>query len=107
MKQAKEEKEKLLSLFPDKSFVLEIPNGYCSDWCCKHLPWFTVTTKVGPITIGWRKRVISIDWKQTVRTKTSNELFAKEDVTKEYKLIHAWSYEDAKRYVNAIINSVE
>jgi len=92
----------LVGLFPEPIFVEEIPNGYCSDWCCKHLPWFVVTTRLGRFKIGWRKRVIEIDWTDTVGTQTAEVLFAKEDVTKEKRLIHAWSIEDAKRYVDAI-----
>ena len=104
-KRAAEEKVAILALFPGTPFVEEIPNGYCSQYCCKHLPWFIVTTQVGRVKIGWRKRVIQIDWSETRNTKNSEELFAKEDVTKEAKMIHAWSYEDAKRYLEAIIAS--
>lgn len=103
---AKAEREELLGLFAEPIFVQEIPNGYCSDYCCKHLPWFVVTTKVGPITIGWRKRVINIDWRATQGTKTSKELFSGEDVTKDERGIHAWGIEKAKQYVDAIISGV-
>ena len=95
----------LVGLFSEPVFVEEIPNGYCHEWCCKHLPWFVVTTKVGRFKIGWRKRVISLDWSETVGTKTAAELFPKEDVTKGTRTIHAWSYDDARRYINAIVDS--
>jgi len=94
-------------VFSDAIFVEEIGNGYCNDWCCEHLPWFIATTKVGRFAIGWRKRVVSIDWNETVGTKTSDELFKEEDVTKEHKLIHAWGVENAKLYVKKIIDSVD
>jgi len=97
----------LLALFLQPIFVEEIPNGYCSRWCCKHLPWFIVTTSVGRFKIGWRKRVISIDWEGTVGTATSEQLFAAENVTKEAKLIHAWSLEKASIYIGAIIHSAK
>lgn len=107
MKRAANEKKELLSLFPVPGTInfKEIPNGYCSDWCCKHLPWFTAFTNIGPITIGWRKRVISIDWIETSQTKTAHELFPNEDVTKEGKLIHAWGYDKAKEYIKVILGS--
>lgn len=105
IKRASEEKAKLLDLFPGAPFVEEIPNGYCPDCCCKHLPWFVVTTCVGRIKIGWRKSVINIDWSDTHRTKNSHELFEHEAVTKFGRGIHAWSYEDAKRYIDTIIAS--
>ncbi|HAR43489.1 MAG TPA: hypothetical protein DCS07_12795 [Bdellovibrionales bacterium] len=104
---ARQEREQLLGLFSGRIFVEELPNGYCSDWCCRHLPWFVVTTEVGRFKIGWRKRVINIDWSETVGTKTAEELFPSEDVTKWEQSIHAWSLDDAKRYIEKIVASAE
>lgn len=101
---AKSQREHLLGLFPQPIYVEEIPNGYCNDYCCKHLPWFIVTTTLGRFKIGWRKRVINIDWSETRGTKTSTELFPHENVTKDERGIHAWGYEEAKAYVAAIIS---
>lgn len=102
---ANEERTKILELFNGHViFVEEIPNGYCSDYCCKHLPWFMVTTKAGHIKIGWRKRVIEIEWKKTLINQTAEELFTEEKVTKQNKLIHAWGYEKAKEYINVLLN---
>jgi hypothetical protein len=100
---AKSERENLLGVFPQPIFVEEIPNGYCPDYCCVHLPWFIVTTTVGRIKIGWRKSVINLDWSETKGTKTSAELFANENVTKDKRAIHAWDYQRAKAYVGAIL----
>jgi hypothetical protein len=86
--------------------VEEIPNGYCNRYCCAHLPWYVVTTRLGRIKIGWRKSVINIDWAETQGTKTSKELFESEDVTKDTRGIHAWGYEKARAYVGAIITGV-
>jgi hypothetical protein len=60
-------------------------------------------TKVGPITIGWRKRVISISWKNTDVKQTANQLFPNKDTTKEGHLIHAWGYDKAKEYINRLL----
>lgn len=100
-----DERKELIGLFPEPIHVEEIPNGYCSDWCCKHLPWFIVTTTIGRFKIGWRKRVILIEWKDTKGAKTSKELFEKEDVTKDERMIHAWTLQDARRYISAILTS--
>jgi hypothetical protein len=100
------DRAQIIGLFPAPIYVEEIPNGYCSDACCKHLPWFIVTTSVGRIKIGWRKRVINIDWSDTVCTKTGTELFPNDDVTKGGRYIHAWKVEDAKRYIDTVIASV-
>ncbi len=99
------ERAQLLGLFAAPIYVETIPNGYDSRWGSAHLPWFVVTTSVGRIKIGWRRRVISIDWTETQGTKTSDELFAAEDVTKDARGIHAWSVEKAKAYIAAIIGS--
>lgn len=100
---AKAEREQLIGCFPQPIHVKEIPNGYCSDYCCAHLPWFIVTTTVGPIKIGWRKRVINIDWSETEGTLPAEELFKSENTTKSGRSIHAWSVEKAKGYVDAIL----
>ncbi len=102
--EAKEEKDSLINLFGNnKIFVQEIPNEYCSQYCCKHLPWFLITTNKGLIKIGWRKRVISIEWTKSIIKETSQELFPDEDVTKYDKVIHAWGYGKAKEYIDVLL----
>ena len=105
---AAKEKEDILNLFGDnKIFVEEIPNGYCSRYCCKHLPWFIVTTKAGRIKLGWRKRVIEIDWSDSICKTTAKELFPEENVTKgDFEnpfYIHAWGLEKAQEYINNLL----
>jgi len=100
---AEEQRRGLLECFPEiPVYVEEIPNGYCHDYCCRHLPWFKVTTPKGIVTIGWRKRVINIDW-SLMRNPSAMQLFSQEDVTKGEYLIHAWSYEKAKEYLAKIL----
>jgi hypothetical protein len=101
---AKEQHE-LLGCFPvtEKIFAEEIPNGYCSRWCCEMRPWQKVTTSKGVITLGWRKRVIEISWEPRVNAATADQLFPGEDVTKIDRLIHAWGYEKAARYIAKIL----
>jgi len=98
------EKAEIISLFGNREiFVEEIPNGYCSSYCCKHLPWFIITTNKGRIKIGWRKRVIQIDWTDTIIKKEAQILFPDEDVTHFDKVIHAWGPEKAKEYLNRLL----
>lgn len=101
MARAEKDKEELLSLFPASCHVEELPNGYCSRTCCKHLPWFLVVTDIGAVTIGWRKRVINISWE---RGKRAEELFPGENVTKFDRTIHAWGIDKAREYVARILN---
>lgn len=103
---AKNNREMILGFFALPIFAKEIPNGYCNRWCCAHLPWLIVTTQVGDIKIGWRKSVINIDWSATKDTCTAGVLFPNEDVTKEDRLIHAWSQEKAKAYIHAILTGI-
>lgn len=98
----KEVKKKILALFNEPIFVEEIPNGYCSRACCINYPWFIVTTKIGHIKIGWRKRVINIDWSKTIVKATAENLFPNEEVTMEGHSIHAWGYEKAKEYLDIL-----
>ena len=63
-------------------------------------PWHIAKLPYGDIKIGWRKRVISIDWKSTGRDL--EHLFKEEDVTKEPCLIHAWGKDKAIEYLKKI-----
>jgi hypothetical protein len=101
-----EERLKLLACFPvtEKIFIEEIPNGYCSRWCCEMRPWYKVTTSHGIITLGWRKRVIELSWEPRVTNGvTADGLFPAEDVTKVAYTIHAWGYEKAKQYISRLL----
>lgn len=102
---AAKEKSEIISLFTGRAiFVEEIPNGYCSDYCCKHLHWFIITTNKGRIKIGWRKRVINIDWSDSIISENAETLFPSEDVTKFDKTIHAWGLEKAKEYIDKLLS---
>lgn len=76
------------------------PNQYCP--CDRCPPWYLA--QVGeepPITIGWRKRVIVIDWEAS--GKQLPDLFASEDVTKSATMIHAYGYEKASEYLAKLL----
>lgn len=93
------------SLFHDQPiYVEEIPNEYWNDWYGVHRPWFIVTTRIGRFKIGWRKRVMVVDWSATQVKATANKLFPLEDVTKDGCLIHAWTIEKARAYITTIMD---
>ena len=86
-----------------------IPNEYCS--CEKCASWYIVSTPDGDIKIGWRKRVINIEWMDNY--KAFKEMFKSDDVTKGFgqygdneKSIHAWSIDKAKEYLNRAKDSI-
>jgi hypothetical protein len=99
------ERAEIIGLFPSPIFVEEIANGYCSRWCCLQKPWFVVTTSRGRIKIGWRKRVLQIEWDGSTIKETADDLFPDEDVTKEGRLIHAWGYEKARKYIGVLLTN--
>lgn len=92
-------KNDLLNCFSDVGaiHVKEIPNEYYN----LGEPWFIVTTKIGPIKIGWRKRVIVISWEHSDVAKIADDLFP-EDTTKYQRMIHAHSYEKAAEYLKVL-----
>lgn len=98
-------RHRILECFEQLIFVEEIPNRYCSLSCCRHLPWFVVTTSAGRFTIGWRKRVIAIEWED--KRVCAEELFKEEDTTKTGNGIHAWSYDKAKEYIAKVVEQVK
>jgi hypothetical protein len=99
------ERAEIIGLFPCPIYVEEIGNGYCSRWCCLQKPWFVVTTLRGRIKIGWRKRVIQIEWEGSAITETAEELFPDEDVTKGGRYIHAWGLEKARQYLGKLLTT--
>lgn len=58
-------------------------------------PWWLVETKYGTIKIGWRKRVIEIDWSATDLRK----IIHNQDITKTETMIHAYGYAVAITYL--------
>lgn len=62
-------------------------------------PWWLVKTSRGLIRIGWRKRVISINWEDTL---ISAPLLTEDSVTKSSYYIHADSEMKAVEYLKAL-----
>jgi hypothetical protein len=84
----------------------QIPNQYwpeCPNYeqIIKNNPWWIITTCHGKIKIGWRKRVISIDWSDC-KKKVDHKLITVDEVTCYDGLIHAWSYGKAVEYLNQL-----
>jgi hypothetical protein len=78
----------------------ETPNQYWNE--PEAPPWFEVTTEHGFFVIGWRKRVISIEWGESL--VVPEEVFADQNVTKDREMIHAYGYDKATEYLAAIRN---
>ena len=96
-----------------------LPNGYWgSD--ASHIPWFMCHTPDGDIKIGWRKRVISIEWQDNFKPFDIS-IFNSENVTKWVgdiniynnivgnkmptsgkRGIHAWGRDKAYEYLEKV-----
>lgn len=79
----------------------QIPNQYWPDAeayreIALENPWWVVPVEGGRITIGWRKRVISIDWTESNRRGEITH----DDVTKSTRHVHAWSVGKAVEYLS-------
>lgn len=104
---AKKTKAEFVKAFDDAGFdaifMEEIPNEYfgADDPWGMSDPWYIVTTKVGHIKVGWRKRVILLDWDRTTLEDTT-ALFSDDDVTKGDTMIHAWNYEKLTSYLESL-----
>lgn len=83
-----------------------IPNEYSDAYV--YAPWFIFSTPDGDIKIGWRKRVINIQWLPSYRKFT--ETFDEENVTKVFnsdrRFIHAWTVEKCFEYLQRARNSI-
>ena len=98
-------------LYKDTDYQFELlPNGYCHKPCYSHIPWFLFHTIDGDIIMGWRKRVISIEWQENYKPFNLKELFNTENVTKweenGKRGIHAWSNEKAYEYLEKVLKTV-
>jgi len=73
-------------------------------------PWWLVKTEYGLVKIGWRKRVISIDWSDTLyQAKIVDDSdshwpdsITTDEVTRSETLVHAWNYLKALEYLMSL-----
>ena len=100
MRKLKEEKRQLLECFDTPIYIKQIPNGYDSDLLN---PWFLVTTHKGVVKIGWRKRVILIDWEES-DIEHDGSIFSKEETTFGDTYVHAWGYDKAREYIKMLLS---
>lgn len=104
---AQKTKENLIACFPQPIYAKEIPNEYWNkDPTALTSPWLMVTTAIGHFKIGWRKRVINIDWSETDCKKTGKALFPDYQMTVGADYIHAYNYDDARTFIAKIFESM-
>lgn len=98
-------KEEALAIFMlayfDVKAIYELPNEYWPEAYVvqrAESPWWLVSTEMGNIKIGWRKRVISINWEET----GVECIVTDDDVTKGKFMVHAYSHAAAVKYLDAL-----
>ena len=98
--------EELTEIFKNAGFetvyVEEIDSEYCKESCCYRFPWIIVTTEKGRIKLGWRKRVMNLDWSDSDIEGKAGDFFPQEDCTKGDKYIHCWGVEKALEYLKVL-----
>jgi hypothetical protein len=78
--------------------VWELANGYwpdSPDYDDARTPWWLFLTEIGPVQIGWRKRVLHIEWS----TCAVRSIVTTDDVTKTFTYVHAYRVEKAVEYL--------
>lgn len=75
-----------------------IQNRYWTGLVDNPHPWWLVRLKYGMVEIGFRKRVMSIDWTQT----TLRHVVTEDRVTKDDVGVHAYSVPDAIKYLTTL-----
>jgi hypothetical protein len=104
LRRVRDERKFFVEVFTDAGLpevvLSEIPNRYWPPAYGEQAPWFLARMPYGNIVIGWRKRVINIDWSDAKKDLLS--LFPDENVTKGPHLIHAYGKAKAVEYLKKI-----
>ena len=87
----------------------KLVNEYYSDPQSES-PWWLVKTEFGLIKIGWRKRVINIDWSDTDYKSGVSKFYddrpidklTTDETTNWETGVHAWSYGKAVDYLSTL-----
>lgn len=106
--QLKDEYEHFAEIFKNAGFeyaVLTQTGNQYEPGEMHSAPWFNVDTNVGRFLIGWRRRVIHIDWKEIGRDLLP--LFDDVTDTKEPLYIHAYRPEKASEYLKRIREALD
>lgn len=101
-RESKEQVESILTLAGLKpTRMWELVNCYWPNaptYDDARKPWWLAQTEIGLIRIGWRKRVLSIDWEAT-----DHRVIVTEDpVTKQETMVHAWTTSKAVEYLTRL-----
>jgi len=121
-----EQQEMFKAMFKEAGFtgfITTIPNQYWGNGDMGQRPWYKFMSRIGNVTIGWTKNVISIEWDPKSEFSLADEfgpygeeiyrikVLTQDDVTHEYRkeraVIHAWKPEKALEYLKLLRVAME
>lgn len=70
-------------------------------------PWWLVKTEVGLVELGWRKRVIHIEWTDTPIRYQDPSAITQDATTKDATSVHAWSDVKALEYLTRLSADIQ
>lgn len=80
-----------------------VVRSWMADYAWRHMrPAWLVKTNAGLVQVTPRKRVVDIDWSETAIRR----VVTTDDVTKSDTNVHAWTTEDALRYLKELAHEV-
>lgn len=88
----------ILQIVGIQGIVDEIPDQYWPEtpnYDDVRAPWLRITTARGSIVIGWRKKVIEINWKDSTIAVHGKDVVHENGITHSERMCHAWGYEQA------------
>ena len=101
-RKSREEAESILRLAGyEIRHTWELANGYwpaSPHYDDVRKPWWLFLTDIGLVQLGWRKRVLSIEWD----ANGTRGMVTEDDVTKGETYVHAWSVEKAVAYMREL-----
>ena len=81
--------------FPSVTFNLRANEYWESDSITG--PWVNAFTDIGKIRVGWRKRVIAVEFDESVKIDIPKIIT--DNVTKDVRLFHAWDLDKLAEYL--------
>jgi hypothetical protein len=95
---------KFVALFKMAGFEYAYPRAIPNEYGARPIAadWFMMATEYGDIKIGWRYRVISIDWAGANIPERNIVQFFRDNVTTWETGVHAWGYKKCLEYLGIL-----
>lgn len=103
---SKKEFDYIASTVFEKYEIHAVKNEYGSESYNGY--WFIISSPEGDIKIGWRKRVIQIEWLKNYKDFkfTAETIVSTKEFSENIRFIHAWTIEKAIKYLRKARESI-